>query len=131
MFSNDSTPPEPPSPSVSDQLPSVRNVEIVRVIYKRPLIRFHGGKEVQHRQAVELIVETENELPACAVTPALFVGEHLLTDFEMTEDGRYRFFAFDEEELKEGAPIRLGWPDDRSKPQESGFTFKVNRESSR
>ena len=92
------------------QLPDVLEVSASRVRYPEPKLYYANSQLREAREAVEFLIATAAELPARALSPALFVGEQAILDYETAAMNRYRFFAFDFENLQPGAPIAIGWP---------------------
>jgi hypothetical protein len=91
-------------------LPMIIGVKAVRVRYERPRVYYLRRKRLQAREAVEIIVRTAHRLPITSISPALFVGEVPLIEYEGVGPNVYRFFAFDFAKLRPGDPISLGWP---------------------
>jgi hypothetical protein len=58
----------------------------------------------------DLPPEAELRLPIASISPALFVGEVPLVEYEGAGPNTYRFFAFESSKLRQGDPISLGWP---------------------
>jgi hypothetical protein len=117
----------PPYPRSNKQwsLPEVVGVQAARVRYSEPKIRFVGRKMTEWREAVELLVRTAGEFPVRAISPALFIGDQMISDYEPAGINQYRFFAFDLEKLKEGAPIYIGWPQFPATKRNTRFSFKI------
>ena len=114
------------------QLPDVLNVEVTRVHYATPLVRFTGPNDtVEYDQAVELLVTTSEPFPIRAIPPILYIGEQPVGDWEQVDATRYRFYAFRSEELRDGTPICLGWPDDPDTAKDTGYRFQPRREENR
>jgi hypothetical protein len=91
-------------------LPMIIGVKAVRVRYERPRSYYFGRQRRQTRDAVEIMVRTADRLPIASISPALFVGEVPLIEYEGMGRNLYRFFAFDFAKLRPGDPISLSWP---------------------
>jgi len=100
---------QPPRESES-RLPEVVRVEAVRVRFPEPRTYFFGRESREVRQAVELLVETSDDLPVMDLPPILYVGETPVPEYEPVGPRRYRFTAYEPQRLQEGAVISLGWP---------------------
>lgn len=119
------------TPTPRLERPRIISSTALRTSYSKPVIRFIRGVEVKFASAIEIIVATDRPIPATAITPVLFVGDIEIADFETTEDGSYRFFAFEPEALQDGAPISLGWPGERAKAQRGGHRYEIVGDASR
>jgi hypothetical protein len=108
-------------------LPEVLDVQARHVRYAEPKLRFVGTRMVEWREAVEFVVSTAFEFPARALSPALFVGDTAIPDYEVVGKNKYLFFAFDFRGLREGAPISIGWPQFPTSKAKTRFHFKVER----
>ena len=123
---------EPVSPRANLwKLPEIVDVKAVLVQYRTPVIRYMGRDRVEYREAVELSVQTSDELPARALSPALYVGDVAITDYEVAGKNLYRFFAFNIRELQEGAPITMDWPQLRRGREHRAPVFRVSGEETR
>jgi hypothetical protein len=91
-------------------LPEVSTVIVNRVRYNNAKLRFENGRLVKKFQAIELLLNTSNEFPVRALSPALFIGERILSDFQIVGRNSYKFYAFNPEGLEQGMPIFIGWP---------------------
>jgi hypothetical protein len=109
-------------------LPKVLSIKAVRVRYKKPKVYSVGRKTREAPEAVELLVQTSGPLPVRALSPALFVGDLVLTDYEPAGDNLYRFYAFAPADLKQGAPISFGWPQFPDRLVKTAFRYKVTGE---
>lgn len=106
-------------------LPEIVGVEAVRMRYDRPRVYYADRKRREAREAVEIMVRTSDEFPIADVSPALFVGEVPLVEYEGVGPNLYRFFAFQFEKLREGEPISLGWPDSPEHKVRTNFHYQV------
>lgn len=104
-------------PAASGKLPAIVSMKAEKVRYGRPQIRYEGTERVEHAEGVEILVETSFEIPERAISPALFVGDVPITDYTYVGKNKYRFHGFVPQALREGASVRLDWPDDR--PEEA------------
>ncbi|MGH8627802.1 MAG: hypothetical protein ACREYC_21845 [Gammaproteobacteria bacterium] len=106
-------------------LPQIVGVEAVRMRYERPRVYYADRQRREAREAVEIMVRTSEELPIADVSPALFVGEVPLVEYEGAGPNVYRFFAFQFEKLREGDPISLGWPYSPEHKVRTNFRYHV------
>lgn len=108
------------------RLPEVEAVEAKLVRYEPPVERYEGPGQVRkYHEAVEILVRTSGELPVRALSPALYVGDVAIREYEPAGRHLYRFFAFEPEALPPGAPISLGWPDHPVPRRETKFRLQV------
>jgi hypothetical protein len=91
-------------------LPMIIDVKAMRVRYERPRVYYLRRQRRATREAVEIIVRTANRLPITSISPALYVGEVPVVEYEGVGPNVYRFFAFEFAKLRPGDPISLGWP---------------------
>ena len=91
-------------------LPMIIDVKAVRVLYERPRVYYLQRQRRETREAVEIMVRTAERFPIASISPALFVGEVPLVEYEGMGPNVYRFFAFEFAKLRLGDPISLGWP---------------------
>ena len=92
------------------QLPRMLGVESKRVTYREPRVYWDGPKPKRASQAVEFLVRTSAGLPIRALSPVLLVGDVPVGECRQAGKNLYRYFAYDVERLRPGAPISLGWP---------------------
>lgn|SRR5450432_997369 len=111
------------------KLPKIIRIKIERVRYPKPRKHVVGGRVLEVREGVEILVETAEEIPVRALSAALHVGGVEIAENEQLAPGKYRFFVLDESDLKEGAPISLGWVGAAvaSKPARAKFRYKSPR----
>lgn len=107
-------------------LPGVKSVEVSRVKFDPPKRFYSRGQPVEHRQAVQLLVRTNGPLPLRDLTPVIFIGDVQINEYEMVGANLYRFFAYDLDKLKPGAPIALGWPFAPEVKIPTDFRFNLN-----
>src|SRR5690242_421852 len=89
-------------------LPAIVSVEASRVRYDPPRRHYVGQQALEVREGIELLVRTAAALPIRALTPALFIGDAVVSDYEVAGKNLYRFFLFDFERITPGAPIAFG-----------------------
>jgi hypothetical protein len=92
------------------QLPEVVGIHARHARYAEPKLRYVGTKLMEWREAVEFLVRTAGEFPARALSPALFVGDKAISNYDVVGPNQYLFYAFDFRDLQEGTPIFIGWP---------------------
>jgi len=91
-------------------LPQVNSIEMAREHFEPPRTYYKGPEPSTTREAVTFIVITASGLPIRALSPALFVGNHEIPNYETIGTNHYRFWEFEPHLLQPGAPISLGWP---------------------
>src|SRR3954454_1742775 len=107
-------------------LPESGRVEAVLRRYLRPRVTSEGLERIEHKQAVELLVETTGPFPVRALAPVLYIGAEAVPDWELEDDNVYRFFALPPERLEDGAPLGLGWPGDPEPRRLAKQRFKLS-----
>jgi hypothetical protein len=90
-------------------LPRITSMQVARVRYRRPRRHAVDGRIVEQDTGVEIVVETDGEIPIRALAPALHVGSAEVAENEQRGTTTYRFFVLDEQALQPGDPITLGW----------------------
>ena len=115
--------PEPSSPNLWS-LPKISKLQIDRVTYSTPRRHVAGGRVVEFYDCIEILVQTDNDIPIRALSPALYVGNIEVAENERVSKGHYRFFVFDEEKLKDGAAISLGWASVTGKRARTKFKYR-------
>ena len=65
------------------QLPEVLSVQARYARYAEPKLRYVGTQMMEWREAVEFLVRTAGEFPARALSPALFVGEKPIANYDV------------------------------------------------
>jgi hypothetical protein len=91
-------------------LPRVTGVEVSLVNLSPPRQFYYRGRLVAHNRAVQLLVRTSGPLPVRDVTPVIFIGDVQVAQYRRVGVNLYRFFIYDVEKLRPGAPIAFGWP---------------------
>jgi hypothetical protein len=123
---SDSRLPKPPDRDLW-KLPNIASVKIERVRYRTPRRHILRGGVVEFREGIEILVETEGAIPVRALSAALHVGAAELAENEQVAESRYRFFVLDEKQLREGAPISLGWVGARARRGRTKFRYSAPR----
>lgn len=113
-----------PSPDLW-HIPEILEMEIKRVHYPKPRIRAIGPKLAEASDAVEVLMRTSDEFPVRALSPALYIGGVPVTDSEQIEKDLYRFFIYDYDQLKSGAPINVGWTGFPEQAVRTKFRYEV------
>jgi hypothetical protein len=103
------------------------SVEASRVRYDPPRRHYIGKESVEIREGVELLVRTAAPLPVLAITPVLFIGDIVVSDYKVAGPNLYKFFLFDLERITPGAPIALGWPYAPGSALPTNFRFEIPR----
>jgi hypothetical protein len=116
--------PQPPRHDLWE-LPNIKSVKIERVRYRTPRRHTVRGELVEFREGVELLIETDGDIPVRALSPALRVGSAELAENEQVQKGQYRFFVLDEKQMREGAPISLGWAGTPAKRGPTKFKYSA------
>lgn len=106
-------------------LPQILGVEAVLVRYDRPRVYYAGRQRREAHEAIEIMVRTSHEFPIADVMPVLFVAETPIIEYVGISPNLYRFFAFEFQSLKEGAPISLGWLHSPQRKVRSNFVYQV------
>lgn len=108
-------------------LPNISTLTIERVQYRPVRKHVVAGKLVEFSEGIEIVVQTDGEIPIRALSPALHVGSAELAENERVSPTSYRFFVLDEDALRVGAPITLGWVGHRAPKARSKFRYAVPR----
>jgi hypothetical protein len=107
-------------------LPQVVALEAAVRRYRKPRYRVERGSRLEPVEvAVEITLETSEPFPERALGPVLLIGSVEVTEAERVGPNRYRFYAYDVEKLKEGAPIRLGWFGQERPRRQTGFRLEL------
>ncbi len=108
------------------QLPKITDIETKRTRYTPAKYKFVQSAYAGYREVVELLVSYEGEFQISrALSPILFVGDVPVGESELLEGNRIRFLAFQPEQLKEGAPISVGWPGRPDLQKDTGFRYEL------
>jgi hypothetical protein len=103
---------------------------------KKQLLRFTLGQNEcrldimatkrSYEDGLELLIQLTHSLPVRALSPALYVGNTPIADYELAGPNLYRFFVIDPGSLEPGAAISLGWPQlPDMKRNLSNFRFQI------
>jgi hypothetical protein len=106
------------------ELPKLVAVKIERVRYHTPRKHVVGGRVVDFDEGLEIVVETDADIPMRALAPALHVGSAEIAENERTSPNSHRFFVLDEEALRPGDPITLGWVGHPAPDADSWFRYE-------
>jgi hypothetical protein len=106
-------------------LPKISRVTIERRRYQPARKHTVAGKLAESTEGVEILVETDGEIPIRALSPALFVGSAEIAENEQVDARMYRFFVHDERALRAGAPIVLGWVGQPPPKAPSNFRYQA------
>jgi hypothetical protein len=106
-------------------LPEIIGVEAMRMRYSQPRVYYAERERREAREAIEIIIRTSHEFPMTNLSPALFVGDVPLIEYEGAGPSLYRFFAFDFEKLRAGDPVSLGWLHSFETKRRSDFRYEV------
>jgi hypothetical protein len=118
------SPPEPPPRRDLWELPRITGLRTIRRRYDSPRRHVVAGRVVAYDQGVEIVVETDGDLPVRALSPALYVGTVELAENERISDREHHFFVLDEEALRPGDPITLGWVGNPARDREPEFRYE-------
>jgi hypothetical protein len=118
--------PQPPKRDIWS-LPRILAVQAVRRRYREPRVSYRRLERVEHFEAVEILVQTDGPFPTRALAPVLYVGDERVDHWERAGKNAYRFFALEPERVRDGAPIALGWPDDREPRQPADARLSIER----
>lgn len=105
-------------------LPKIKELKIERVRYRVPRKHMVGGREVALEEGVEILVQTDGEIPIRALSAALFIGTVEVAENEQVDAGLHRFFVLDETALRPGASITLGWVG-HAPPKSGGLSVPI------
>lgn len=103
-------------------LPEIESVTVREVTFADERVEYEGLEPVRHRSAIAFDVTTSEPFVTRALGPAVFVGETAFPTFDRIAANQYRFYAFDTEQLEQGAPITVGWVD--TEPEQRVTTAK-------
>jgi hypothetical protein len=106
-------------------LPDVLSVKASKVRFPQPRLYYVGTRPVLAEEAVEILVRTDRPFPVRALSPAIFVGDVPILDFETMDRNAYRFLSYDSSSLREGAAISLGWPQFPQRKVKTRFVYHL------
>jgi hypothetical protein len=113
------------------KLPEIVSVKAAKVTYRKPIVRYKGLERREYSQAIEITVETSSGIPVRALSPALYVGDVEIADYEQLGKNLYLFVAVEVDELAAGQPVVLDWPLRRSKQKEKAMVLQLGREETK
>jgi len=131
MTKDPQRPQEPESGNLEEQsrprsdpyaMPEILKLEITSARYQEPRPYYLGSDRLEAMTGVEFLIQTDGPIPIRALSPLLIVGEVTIDAYDEVGANRYRFVAFDVDNLKEGTPISLGWS--KTTAVESGFRYE-------
>jgi len=106
-------------------LPNIETLTIERVQYRPARKHVVAGKVVEFSEGIEIVVQTDGEIPMRALSPALYIGSTELAENERVTATSYRFFVLDKKALQAGAPISLGWVGHPAPKTRSKFRYQA------
>jgi hypothetical protein len=124
MDSDTDLPLDPPARRAVWELPRITGLRTVRRRYPTPRRHVVGGEVVAFDEGVEIVVETDGDFPMRALSPALHVGSVELAENERVNEREHRFFVLDEQALRPGDPITLGWVGHSGTDAEPEFRYE-------
>ena len=107
--------------------PRVLAVESKRVTFREPRVWWDGPEPKRANGAVEFLVRTSAALPIRGLSPVLIVGEVAVGICQQAGKNLYRYFAYDAERLRPGAPISFGFPQLPRLQVETPFRYQPDR----
>lgn len=118
-MSNDNERPLEPTDGATDErrrtrptpfaLPDILELQSSRVRFQTPRAHYVESERLEASAGVEFVLQTSGPIPIRAASALLLVGDVAIDAYEEVGRNRYRFTAFDVEDLRPGAPISLGW----------------------
>jgi hypothetical protein len=112
-------------------LPAVNGLLATRVQYESPRITYIDRERKKFSEAVEIDVEVDRACTMSAVSPALYIGEYVVTDYERISGTKLRYFLYEFADVAEGTPIAIGWADSPRGRKETGFEFVLEKRGDR
>jgi hypothetical protein len=96
-------------------LPAIAAVDIRAAAFKARASRHVAQTSTDVADAVRIDVKLDAPLPIRALSPVLWVGDQRLTECEVTDaqGTSLRFWALEPQALADGAPLALGWINER------------------
>ncbi len=110
-------------------LPEIISLTLERVRVEPRSYKFVRSVQEDAAEALAFIVELTGELRLDVdATPVLYVGDVELSQGESLGKARYRFLAFaaEQDAMRAGAPISLGWPGHKPH-QQTRFRYELDR----
>ena len=112
-------------PADSWHLPEVLSVKASKVRFPQPRLYYVGTRPVLAEEAVEILVRTDGPFPVRTLSPAIFIGDVPILDYETMDRNVYRFLAYDPSGLREGTAISLGWPQFPRRKIKTRFVYRL------
>lgn len=81
------------------------------------------GVDREVRDAIEIEILVSEPFVVRALSPVLWVGDEPLAMAQADGKDVYRFFAFNPDALKTGAPILLGWSSPNTTRKRTGYEY--------
>ena len=105
-------------------LPAIVDIKYSLEKYTPPLQRFIGVYKIAlYSSAVEFKIRTNFEIPIQATSPAIYIGNIPVVDFDQSEPLNYTFRLFDYENLPDEASIYWGWSYEPNNKFKTPFLF--------
>jgi len=104
----------------------ITQMTIRRVRFTQPRRTIKDKRLVEVNEAIELSVQTQTEFPIRDLTPALFVGEQVISSYNQTGPKQYLFFTYNLTELIPGALISIGIPGLSQAKVPTNFRFNLD-----
>ena len=114
-------------------MPTILNIEIIHVYYNNPISYFFKSEIKKMDEGVKMMVTTSKKFPVRALSPALYVGEFPVTEYDYVSENLYRFIipGPDIEKLKIGESISIGWLGEKTEKIMTNFQFHIQKEEQR
>lgn len=106
------------------RLPEVAALQIRQRHFDPPRRVTIAGKDHLMRDAVEIEIVVSEPFVIRALGPALWVGEEPLTAVDSDGKKTYRFFAFNPDALRPGAPISLSWNAPHAERKQTKYRYE-------
>ncbi len=120
-------------PDIS-RLPRVLEVSVRRRAFDPARRITEQGRDRAVSEAVEITLRLSEPFEIRALNPVLWVGEEPLAIAEMEradQGALVRFFGFDPDALRSGAPMSLSWSAGGAQRVQTGFTFQEGEAAER
>ncbi len=107
------------------ELPAISGVEVVQKAFKPQKMRNFESPLPSVPSAMSIVVTLTEPIPVRAMPPVLHVGDTILTESEAVdaEGLSLRFWMFEPDQVKAGAPITLAWMGDKPVQKKSKFAY--------
>jgi hypothetical protein len=106
------------------KLPTIQKVTARRRHFDRPRRVTTAGVDRQVSDAVEIEIQVSESFVTRSLGPVLWVGDEPLSIAESDGKNDYRFFSFNPDALKAGAPIALSWGVTGSQKKETPYKYE-------